>query len=284
MEKTHLTDRASVEAHIEATELGESPAEMRAGFERLAGPQPPSRTETRGGHEVLSPVVAEGVAGPPLIFFHGGGYVFGSPESHMTLAARLARSGVDIRLPRYPLAPEAPWPAQLDAALAVVDAISGPVALGGISAGGHLALNAALARPGSVSALLLISPNTDRSGASRTRRALEHLDLMNDDATDARLARMAMGNADPRDPQVSPRLADLSRLPPTRILVGAREILLDDALLLARAAALHGRPVSLDLASGLFHMAQLWPEAIPQAGGMLDQAADWLSAERSSAG
>lgn len=121
------------------------------------------------------------------------------------------------------------------------------------------------------------------AGRSATRRALEDADLMNDDATDARLARMAFGDLPAHDPQVSPLLADLSALPPTRIVAGTCEVLLDDALMLARRAALAGAEVSLDLRAGLFHMAQLWPGAIEEAGASLDQAAGWLAA-RSSAG
>lgn len=282
MSEEHFHSRRRVEERIASVDLGRTPAEMRAGFERLAGGRRTSRDRDATG-------MTFGERGaPPLLFFHGGGYVFGSPRSHERLVARLAASGLHVHVPLYRLAPEHVWPAQLDDAEAALDLFEHPVAVGGISAGGHLALNLALRRPGQVSALLLVSPNTDRSGQSETRRALEDADLMNDDATDARLGQMAMPDQTPDDPQVSPLLARLSGLPPTRIVVGAREILLDDSILLARRMALAGVDVSLDMRGDLFHMAQLWPDAIAEAGETLDDAAHWLldhqAAARSSAG
>ncbi|MGR3540892.1 MAG: alpha/beta fold hydrolase, partial [Hasllibacter sp.] len=187
--------RQDVLDRIEAHPLGDTPAEMRAAFPARIGPQPPA------GDHPLGLVVG---TGPPVVFLHGGGYVFGGPESHVAAAARLAAGGLRVILPRYPLAPEHPWPAQLDAARAALDAVPGPVAVAGISAGGHLALNLALASPGRVTALALISPNTDRSGRSATRVPNEGADAMNDDAGDRRLGEMALGHLPDGDPAKSP--------------------------------------------------------------------------------
>ena len=246
---------------IEATPVAGTPAERRAAFVRLAGPQPLAETVDLGRLDGL----AIG-AGPALLWFHGGGLVFGSPESHAMMAMAIAATGIRVILPRYRLAPEVQWPAMLDDAVAAAEAVraAGPVVAGGVSAGGHLALALALSRPDLVSGLAVLSPNTDRTGTGPTRSAVAR-DAMNDDATDTMLADIALGGAKRKDPLVSPAFADLSGLPPLHIEVGSDEVLLGDALALERKAAIDGAVAALHVTPGLFHMAALWPHAIPEA-------------------
>ncbi|MBE3638828.1 alpha/beta hydrolase [Mangrovicoccus algicola] len=265
------TDRPGTEAALRARiariPVEGSPAQMRRGFARLAGAQPQLVETERGG----VPCLAAG-AGPELVWFHGGGYVFGAPETHGLLARYLAAQGLRVLLPRYRLAPEHPWPAMLEDAMAVARA-SGPAAvLGGDSAGGHLALSAALRCD--VAGLALVSPNTDRSGRSRTRD--RDGDAMNDDATDARLFRMAMPGADPGAGEASPVLADLSRLPPLHLEAAGAEMLLDDTLILAREAALAGADLRLRVVPGLFHLFPLWPDALPEGAAVLARIAAFV--------
>jgi acetyl esterase/lipase len=270
-----------VRALIDAIPMGGTPDAMRRAFELRAGPQPAAERIEVGGIEAL----AAGT-GPVLVWFHGGGYVFGAPETHRHLAAALAVHGFRVILPRYRLAPEHPWPAALEDALAVLDALPGPVAVGGDSAGGHLALNVAGRRQ--VASLTLISPNTDRTDLSETRARNEARDIMVDDAGDRALARMAFGDRDPASPEVSPLLGDLSALPPTFIAAATHEVLLDDSLLLARRAALAGAAVELAVWPELFHMWTLWPQAIPEGAEALASAAAFVhrayAARASSAG
>ena len=271
-----LRDVGDVLARIEAEPLGRAPEAMRAAFARRLGEQAEAQAVPGG--------LAVG-RGPTLLWLHGGGYVFGAPETHVNLAHALAEQGVRVVLPRYRLAPEHPWPAMLEDALAALDAVTGPVALGGESAGGHLALNAALARPGRAAALVLFSPNTDRTGLSATRGSTR--DAMNDDEGDRALGRMAMGGVADDDPAASPLLADLSALPPLHLSVASDEVLLDDTLLLARRAALAGVAVDLRVTPGLFHMFQLWPQAIPEGAWAAARAGAYAGealAARSSAG
>ena len=258
---------AALRAHIASVEMGEDVAAMRRGFAARAGEHPPPpRVETINGIEVVR--VGEG---PPLIWFHGGGYVLGAPETHMVLAAHLAARGIEVILPRYPLAPERTWPAPRDAALAVMDGFPGQVALAGDSAGGHLALVGALARPGKATSLSLVSPNTDRTGLSRTRD--RDGDAMNDGETDAALWAMAAPDLAPDDPEASPHLADLRGLPPVHLAAVGAEVLLDDTLILARALAAAQVPLSLHVAPGLFHMHTLWPDALAEGAAALDRIA-----------
>ena len=256
----------AVRARIGAIPVTGTPEERRAAFARLAGPQPRPESIRLGGIEALA--VGDG---PTLVWFHGGGLVFGSPETHAMMAVALAATGIRVVMPRYRLAPEARWPAMLnDAAEAAVAArrAAGPIVLGGVSAGGHLAITLARRQPGLAEGLALLSPNTDRTGAGPTRTAIAG-DAMCDDAVDRALADIALGPEDRHDPDVSPVFADLGALPPTHVEVGGAEILLGDSLAFAQKAAIDGARVALQLTPGLFHMAALWPDASDEARGQL---------------
>lgn len=288
---TTPTGRAQIVAHIRRHPLGREPQEQRANFVRL------TLGTANGSAQPARQSIALGGAGTrgTLVYFHGGGYSFGSPQTHERIGRALAqRSGLRVVLPAYPLAPEARWPAQLDAAVVAVRrearAHDAPVLLAGDSAGGHLALVTALAlaRVGKpVAGLLLFSPNTDRSGLSRTRERNDALDPMVDDAGDRALAQRCFGALPVLHPQVSPLLDDMSLLPPLYIEVGAQEVLLDDSRLLARRARQAGRPVTLHVVPNGLHMGQLWTPWWPQANASLDRAADFIrstvGAKRASA-
>lgn len=267
--------RADLERRIRETAVTGTPEQMRLAFETLAVSDarlPPQ--------ELIGdvPVRRFGVGGTPgIVWLHGGGYVFGSSQSHAGCAQFLAdRTGRDVIVPDYRLAPEHPWPAPLEDALGIVDAI-GPCDLVGDSAGGHLVLNCARRRPGAVRKVALVSANTDRSGQSRTRHRNADSDLMNDDKTDAALARLSFGGLSGNDPDVSPLLADLSMLPPTFVTASVDEILLDDSRLLIRALGLAGVPTRAILVPGQFHMWTLWPGVLHQARTTLSDIAAFLN-------
>lgn len=268
--------RAAIEARINATPIKGSPDQMRRAFERLAGQRPrPQGIEHRvNGIEC----VVHG-QGDPLVWLHGGGYVFGSPDSHAAAAATLAAlTDRAVWLPRYRLAPEHPWPAMRNDVLALLAGMDQPVPLIGDSAGGHLALNCALSAPQDVAALVLFSPNTDRSGRSETRKANSEADLMNDDAQDRSLWRMAMPEHSEADTEASPLLADLTDLPPVWITASTNEVLLDDTLLLIRALAQCGVPVTSQIIAPLFHMWILWPDHLDAARRSIASAAGFINA------
>lgn len=314
-------DRAAIVRRVEAHPIGGDPAAMREGFERLVLSDGRDPYDEPGGSTVLgSPVLAgaDGLTVLPrvdpslsggaeryapdglVIWFHGGGYVFGSPATHLRPAATLATAlGAPILLPRYPLAPEHRWSAQLDRALDVARrAIEAPsprtadgrarVVLAGDSAGGHLALVTALelARRGTPPAgLLVFSPNTDRTGLSDTREVMTPLDPMNADEDDRALARQCFGDMPDDNRHVSPVLDDLSLLPPTHIEVGDPEVLLGDSLVLRERALTAGAVCTLRVEPGLLHMAQLWTPWWPMAEASLAHAAAraqvWLQADGS---
>ncbi len=264
---------------VESIDLGDEPGTMRRQFARLVLGEGAPETSASGGEALVV-----GPDGPGrVVWFHGGGYVFGSPETHRRPAEALAeRVGVPVVLPRYRLAPEHTWPAQRDDSLDAVRALQDDghaVALAGDSAGGHLALVVALAlaregRP--VRALALFSPNTDRTGLSDTRRPNTPRDPMNADDDDRQLADMTFGDRADGDPEVSPVLDDLGLLPPTHVEVGDREVLLDDSRILVRRAEAVGVEVSIHVEPGAFHMWQLWTPWLPEADASINRAARFL--------
>lgn len=267
--------RDRVAARIAANPVQGSPEEMRRAFDALFPDAPRGRASTIGGRPCV--VHGEGDRGT-VVWLHGGGYVLGGARSHGAAAACLARlAQCRVVLPLYRRAPENTWPAPLEDALAVIDALDGPVALVGDSAGGHLALAVARGRPGAIRAMALVSPNTDRTGLSTSRKANSSRDLMNSDADDARFAAMAMPGFDPRDPDVSPLVADLAALPRTFLVASTCEVLLDDSLLLGVALARAGVQVETHILPGLWHLWPLWPGQLAEADDTLARIAAFLT-------
>lgn len=268
--RDHIVER------IREHPLGDEAAKQRTRFARLVLGDGADASRDDGGD-----VTFDGQDGT-IVYFHGGGYAFGSPRTHARIGRGLAeRVGLRVVLPMYPLAPEHCWPAQLDAALAAVRAIPGPVVLAGDSAGGHLALvtSLELARRGrSVAGLMLFSPNTDRSGLSTTRVRNDPLDPMVDDAGDRRLARQCFGDLAVDNCQVSPVLDDLESLPPIYLEAGTDEVLVGDSLALARRAQDAGCAVTLHVEPDGLHMGQLWAPWWPPAAASLDRAATFANA------
>ena len=198
-----------------------------------------------------------------LIYLHGGGYVIGSLDSHRHLVAEAGRAcGIAALALDYRLAPEHPFPAAVDDALAgyrflLARGIApGRIAIAGDSAGGGLVVaamlairDAGLAQPGCG---WCISPWVDMEavGESMTSRAAADPTVQRTGLRD--MAKLYLNGADPRSLLVAPIYADLSGLAPLMIQVGACETLLDDALRLAKAAG--AADVRVDL--------QIWPEMI----------------------
>jgi len=270
----------------------DDPVALRDGFERKArfwfrAPRG-SRFERdmiggRAAIWALGPGVARG-RGPVLLYFHGGGYVFGSPTTHRAMLARLsALTGMPACLPDYRLAPEHPFPAAVEDGLAALSALAGRpggVALGGDSAGGGLALavlGASLAQAGPVPrALFAFSPLTDLtfSGESFRRNARAEVVLPANRAHQA--AEMYLQGADPRDPRASPLFADFTGAPPVWLAAGDTEILLDDTRRMAARLRAQGVAVTESIARDLPHVWPLFQGLIPEADATLSGLAGWL--------
>ncbi|MCS5732792.1 alpha/beta hydrolase [Herbiconiux daphne] len=256
-------------------------AETRATF-APGGPVHPLPPDVRVRDVIAGGVPAHWLDAPGvdrdrvLVFFHGGGYEFGSIRSDGELAARLGRAGgLRVLFAEYRLAPEHPFPAAIDDAVAVwrwlthdegVEA--GSIAVAGDSAGGGLAVALLVATRDAGEALpaaaVLMSPTVDLTGSGRSMTERVDDDVISTPALLRRLAEDYLAGADPRTPLASPLFADLAGLPPLLIHVGTADLLLSDAERLADAARDSGVDVRLEVGEGLPHVYQLMlgtPEA-----------------------
>ena len=211
-----------------------------------------------------------------LLYFHGGAYVLGSPGTHRNLTAHLAkRCGLRVASVDYRLAPEQPFPAATDDALAAYrDLLAQGIApskilIGGDSAGGGLTLACALAiRDAGLplpAGLICISPWTDLtlSGESMTRQRDTEVILTQQALADA--AAQYLGKTSAQHPLASPLFADLSGLPPVLIQVTDAEVLYSDSTRFAEAAARQGVKTTLQVAPGLWHDWHLYAGQMPEA-------------------
>lgn len=266
----------------------EGPVAMRAWFEAMMEPTPVAEgltiepVEIAGNAcEILRP---EGAGDGLVIYFHGGGFMFGSPRSHRVIASNLARaSGMTVLSAQYRMAPEHPFPAAHDDAFAVWQwALAqghSRCALVGDSAGGNLALASAVrARDAGLPlprAMVLLSPALDFAGegASHTRMADAPL-------VDANLAEVFFtlyaGATDRKSPALTPFDAPMAGLPPTQVQVGTWELLRSDSETIVARMQAAGVPAELTLWDGMCHNHQLFAPFLGEGMASLDQAGAFL--------
>ncbi|THD64491.1 MAG: alpha/beta hydrolase [Phenylobacterium sp.] len=220
-----------------------------------------------------------------ILFLHGGAYMLGSAQAYRGFASQIAvRAGVAAFIPDYPLAPEHPFPAAPQAAVAALrwlaDEGVSQAALVGDSAGGALAL-AALAGAGepspAVASVVAFSPWIDLALSGPSFASPDTHDPIFQPELLAGAAAAYLASADPKDGRASPLYAVPDALPPLLIQVGEDELLLDDARRYAAAAAEKGGEVRLDIFEGLHHVFQRSTRELPSARRALDEAAAFLS-------
>jgi monoterpene epsilon-lactone hydrolase len=278
-----MTERgiAAVRQHLAALPPMEamSVPEMRLQYDRAervfaVGPEVRiERLETPRA-ERLQPPTAQ--PGRMVLYLHGGGYVIGSPRSHRHLAVAIASAAAaSALLLDYRLAPEHPFPAALDDAVAAYrwlldhGVAPGGIVIAGDSAGGGLTVatlvalrDAGLPRP---AAGVCISPWVDLTCSAPSYAAKATTDPIVVGQSVARMATAYLGAADRRTPLASPLFADLAGLPPLLIHVGSEEVLLDDSIALADRATKAGVGATLDVWPEMIHV---WHWFLP----MLDEA------------
>lgn len=273
-------------------------ATMRARMEAQAA-APPEDVKVEPAE--LGGVPGEWVAAPGadastvLLYLHGGGYVLGSPATHRDLVARLSRaSGLRAFLADYRLAPEHPFPAAVDDALAVYRAIlasgvpAARVTVAGDSAGGglSLALLVAIKAAGDPmpAAAATISPWTDLAltGGSIGSRAA--IDPIIPGADPIRfMAGQYLGSADAKHRLASPLYADFDGFPPLLIQVGTSEVLFDDAARVAARACEAGVPVVFEPWQDMIHVWHAFAALLPEGQLAIERMGAWLR-ERVPAG
>lgn len=281
-----------------------SPAQLRAWFDASNSQMPLAqglaieslRIPDAAGGSMAAELLSTPQADPRklIIYYHAGGFVFGSLASHRALCSYLAQfSGARVLNVDYRLAPEHPAPAAHDDAFAAYQwalangYAASAIALAGDSAGGNLALstgvrarNQGLPLP---AAIVELSPALDLASEGESHRTVD----------DPFITRELMGffnamyvpGGDVRSPTVTPFYsAELQGLPPVQLQVGGRERLRDDAVTMAARLKAAGGEVECSLWDGMVHCWQLFAPVLDEALASLEQAGRFMAArQRSSA-
>ena len=258
---------------------------LRADFEALALPVAGDVAVTAlaiGGMPVEQLLAPGADPSRTVVYLHGGGYVMGSPHSHRKLAGDVSRAaGARVLVPDYPLAPEHPFPAAIEAVCAFYEALvatAAPerLAIAGDSAGGGL------------TAATLISLR-DRGARLPAASVLisPWLDLVREAAVDAGLAardpivsaedldvfrRWYLCGTDAHEPLASPVLADLRGLPPMLIQVGSDEIVVDDSRRFAERCV----SAELEVWDEMVHVWHVFAGRVPEASAAVERIGAFL--------
>jgi acetyl esterase/lipase len=274
--------------------------ELRAGFRALmARMKVPDAIRTEptelGGRPALRVEPDEGPRAGTILYFHGGAWVFGSPETALSLTGHLVtKTGFGAYSVDYRLAPEHPFPAAIEDTLnayrALLDRGEDPAAIvfAGDSAGGGLAVTTCLAARDAglpmPAALLAFSAGLDATRSGHSMDSKAGIDPVFTRADFERTSAMYFGDTDPHQPLLSPAVhADLTGFPPMLLQVGTNELLLDDSTRLAARAREAGVDVVLDVTADVPHVFQALVGELDEAEEALDRAALFL-AQRIRAG
>jgi acetyl esterase/lipase len=220
-------------------------------------------------------------AGRVVVHLHGGGYTVGSPRTHRSLAAYLARAAdAVVYLPKYPLAPEEPYPAALiygAAACREVAAEHGQFALSGDSAGGGLA--AAVTRrlldeghAGPV-ALGLIAPAVDPQSRSSKSRDLVVRTKWGHGST-----AKYLGAAHPQDPGFAPLHGSVEGFPPTLVQVGRKEVLYEQDAKFAAKLEESGIDSQFTVFPRLWHVGHAQAGVLKEAHDAVTELGQFMAA------
>jgi acetyl esterase/lipase len=286
--------RAAYRAFIKRSQRDLTIDDIRRSFRRMEAmvPPPPRGTHTEivdaGG--VRAHIVSTRRSSPQrhVLYLHGGAYTIGSPRLYRHFTWRVADAArARVLIIAYRLAPEHPYPAALDDAVAAWQWLLARGAdpqhafIMGDSAGGGLALatmlklrDAGLPLP---AAAVALSPWTDLAltGASFRDNAARDPMLVASDVP--RFAAGYVGQADARDPYVSPLYGDPRGLPATLIQAGSDEILRDDAVRMAQAMRDAGCAVELQIWPKMPHVWHLLAPVLPEARAALGEIARFLA-------
>ncbi len=225
------------------------PHKMRRRFERLASVTRNALTarypkivfsDHHAGSLWIEGVRAVAEPRVVILYLHGGGYLFGSPAGYRDRVRKLSfQCSAEVFVPDYRLAPEHPYPAALEDALAACRYVTAlrremPIIVTGDSAGGGLALSliAALRDAGDEmpAAAIVFSPWTDLAATGASMTSNERNDVWLSRRHITEWARHYAGTANVADAGISPLHADLRGFPPLLLIAGDHEVLLDDTL------------------------------------------------------
>jgi monoterpene epsilon-lactone hydrolase len=229
-----------------------------------------------------------------VLYFHGGVYVMGDAFLATDLASQVGRrTDAKVISVDYRLAPEDPYPAAVDDALAAYEALlqdgvaPSDIVFAGESAGGGLVVATLVnARDHGLplpAAAYVMSPYVDLTLAGTTMETRREVDpLLSRELLQPRVTDYIAGH-DAALGLISPLFADLSGLPLLIIQAGTHEVLLDDAVRLAGHAVTADVEVTLDITPGVPHVFQAYHPMLDEATAALDRAGQLLSAHLAAA-
>lgn len=224
-----------------------------------------------------------------IVYFHGGGFVGGSADSHRKIAAHLAKAaGYRALIPEYRLAPQHPFPSPLEDARALhawlLEQGYAPskIAFAGDSAGGNIATAATLALrrdslplPG---AIVAFSPWYDMEVKGETFEAnAATCGFVSRELAEATAAMYLAGHS-PTDPLANPLYSDPAGLPPILLTCGRHEKWQDNAERFAALARRSGVDVELHVGDGMQHVYQCMAGRAVEADNSIAEAGRWLRA------
>lgn len=235
-------------------------------------------------------IVPSGAERTPIVFhLHGGGYVLGTPAGSRPFTTELAlRTNARIVSVDYRLAPEHPYPAAVDDAVAAYAALLGQgvppqaIAVGGESAGGGLTIAMLLAARDRGLAMpacaFAVSPWTDVTCEADSFDTKASVDPLLTRRSLKQMGDAYIANGDGRAPYASPLYADLRGLPPLLIHVGSDEVLLDDSVLLHKRATTAGIDTTLNVADGMIHVWHMFHGMLPEGAAAIGEIAEFAKA------
>lgn len=222
-----------------------------------------------------------------VLHLHGGGYV-GAMRKHYKQMAGLyseVGGGATVITVDYRVAPEYTFPAALEDALAAYEWIldqgysNDQIILAGDSAGGGLAMALVHALKASwrklPAGIVAMSPWTDVTCSGSSYKDNYEIDpVFGNERSELVFENPYVGDADPRDPRISPLFGDFYGFPPMLIQVGTDEMLLSDSISVAEKAKSAGVKVRLSVYNGMFHVFQM-------AGTIMDESKQaWAEVKR----
>ena len=266
--------------------------DSRAGFEKLArvvGGNTPGnvRQVDAGGVPAEFVSSSESSDDTAVLYLHGGGYVIGSPKTHREFARRLsAASQAQVLVIDYRLAPENPFPAPVEDAVAayrwLLDEGYAPdrLSIAGDSAGGGLTAATLVSIRDQGLPLpacgVCLSPWVDMEGIGDSMTTRADRDPMVQKDGLVGMAGLYLADADPRSSLAAPMYADLSGLPPLLIQVGASETLFDDAVRLDEKARAAGVETAFEEWDDMIHVWHIFAPMLDEGQEAIERMAEFM--------